>query len=245
MTIVQGWIAIIGAFATAVLGIVKYFNYRSRRDRMAAVGLSFGQLVESLASNDPIRQSAAAILLRRFFDPRSEQGVSGKTPYQGEAVGIIAALLRSLETSELQKLLADGLAYAPSLRGADLQRCNLVNAYLGTRRTPATQVHADHPVEPIDLSEADLFEADLSAASLKGARARGAVFLGTTLHGTVFVGADLSQADFRHADLDGARFSGARLAGAKFEGARNIPQDVKRVLDEDATVPATAGNIGS
>jgi uncharacterized protein YjbI with pentapeptide repeats len=73
-------------------------------------------------------------------------------------VRVIAALLRDRNTDEeLQKLLADGLAYAPDLRGADLQRCNLNRAYLGERdgRT-------------VDLSKADLYRADLTRASLRG-----------------------------------------------------------------------------
>ena len=36
-------------------------------------------------------------------------------------------------SSNFQKLLADGLVFAPSLQRADLQRTNLHNAYLGSR----------------------------------------------------------------------------------------------------------------
>jgi hypothetical protein len=53
-------------------------------------------------------------------------------------VAVIAALLRNTPTGELQKLLADGLAYASGLQGADLQECNLSRAYLGRR--PRTAV---------------------------------------------------------------------------------------------------------
>jgi hypothetical protein len=223
-TAVQAWIALIAGSATALLGIFKYFNYRSRRDRVALVGQAFSETVDALASKDEIKRLAAAILLRRFFDRRTEQGTAG-APYQQEAIRVIAALLRTIETGEFQKLLADGLAHAPSLRGADLQRCNLSGAYLGDRlgRT-------------VDLSEADLYEANLTGASLRGATARETVFYGAVLTKTVLEGADLSNADFRDADLQGARFANARLSGARFAGAKNLPSEIVELVDEDDAV---------
>ena len=223
----QAWIAVGGAFLTAVLGLLKYFNYRSRRDRIALVGKEFSQVVEALSSEDELRKAASAILLRRFFDRRSEMG-SPRTPYEKEAVGVIAALLRKVEPGDFQKLLADSLAYAPSLRGADLQHCRLDGAYLGIR-----------PGRPVDLSAADLFDADLTGASLKGARAQGTVFYHATLKRTVFEGADLREADFRDADLEGAKFAGATLAGAKFQGAKNVPGEISTLTGDDGMVPIT------
>ena len=96
--------------------------------------------------------------------------------------------LRDAPPSNLQKLLADGLAYAPSLQYADLQRCNLHEAYLGVR-----------PDRSIDLSRADFFEANLTGASLKGAKAHGTVFFQAVLHDTVLSESDLTEADFRGA----------------------------------------------
>jgi hypothetical protein len=224
----QAWIAVGGAFLTAVVGLLKYFNYRSRRDRIALVGKEFSQVVEALSSDDELKKAAGAILLRRFFDRRSEMG-SPRTPYEKEAIGVIAALLRKVEPGDFQKLLADSLAYAPSLRGADLQHCVLTGAYLGVR-----------PGRRVDLSAADLFEADLTGASLKGATAHGTVFYRASLRRTVFEGADLREADFREADLDGAKFAGAELAGAKFQGATNLPDDVSGVTGADGTVPSAS-----
>lgn len=230
-TAVQAWIVLVGGLATALLGILKYFNYRSRRDRLTLVGQAFTETVNALASKDEIKQLAAAILLRRFFDRRTEQGAAG-APYQQEAIRVIAALLRATETSELQKLLADGLAYAPSLQGSDLQHCNLTEAYLGDRlgRT-------------VDLSEADLYHADLTGASLRGAMARRTVFYGAKLTKTVLENADLTDADFRDADLAGARFAGAMLSGGRFSGARNIPSEIAALLgaDEDVTTASKGG----
>src|SRR5262249_24728288 len=64
----------------AVLGIIKYFSYRTKRDRIAAVGTAFEAVVEALASADDVKRMAAAIRLRRFFDPRGELATSGLWP---------------------------------------------------------------------------------------------------------------------------------------------------------------------
>ena len=224
-TAVQAWIALLGGFATAVLGVMKYFTYRSRRDRVALVGQSFSETVDALSSKDEIKQLAAAILLRRFFDRKTEQGSAG-APYQQEAIRVIAALLRTTETGQFQKLLADGLAYAPTLQLADLQECNLAGTYLGHR-----------PDRRVDLSQADLFKADLTRASLKGATARGTVFYGATLVRTVFENADLTGADFREADLQDAKFDGAILDGAQFGDATNVPPAIQASLDAEQRVP--------
>jgi uncharacterized protein YjbI with pentapeptide repeats len=226
---VQAWIALIAGLATAFVGVFKYFNYRTRRDRVALVGQSFSETVDALSSKDEIKQLAAAILLRRFFDRKTEQGSAG-APYQQEAIRVIAALLRTTETGQFQKLLADGLAYAPSLHHADLQECNLAGAYLGAR-----------PDRRVDLSHADLFKADLTGASLKGATARGTVFYGATLVNTVFDGVDLTDADFRDANLSEASFDRSTLTGARFSGAANVPPAIQALLDSDQRVPAAVG----
>ena len=237
-TAVQAWIALVGAFVTAVVGLLKYFNYRSRRDRVALVGQSFSETVDALSSKDEVKQLAAAILLRRFFDRKTEQGSAG-APYQQEAIRVIAAILRTTDAGQFQKLLADSLAYAPTLQLADLQECNLAGAYLGRR-----------PDRRVDLSHADLFNADLTGASLKGATAKETVFYGATLVKTVFEKADLTGADFRDADLKGANFEGAELTRAKFDGAElagaqfskatNVPPAILASLDGDQRVPTDA-----
>ena len=127
-TVVTGLGAIVGAVATAL----QYFKFTTRRDKLAAARKAFDDVVASLASTNEIDRLAGAILLRRFFDPTSEVATKG-TPYATEAINVIAAILRGQPASNFQKLLADGLSFAPSLRGADLQRTNLHNAYLGSR----------------------------------------------------------------------------------------------------------------
>ena len=158
--------------------------------------------------------------LRRLFVSGTEVEVD-QTPYATEAINVIAAILRDERSGSFQKLLADGLGFARSLHGADLQKTNLQNAYLGARSDRA-----------IDLSGADFFRADLSDASLKGAMARGAIFYQARLAHTVLARADLRDANFFEADLQGARFKDAKLEGASFLGARNIPKDIAARLDD-------------
>lgn len=124
-----------------------------------------------------------------------------------------------MPSGDLQKLLADGLAYAPTLEGEDLQRTNLQGAYLSPRRIGGK------------LERADFFRADLSGCSLKSAAAANAVFYQARLRGTVLRDADLRGANFFEADVTGANFAGARLEGASFASTRGVPADLERFLD--------------
>lgn len=254
-TALQAWIGVVVALLAGVLGVLKYFDYRTHRDRISLVGQAFNSTVEGLSSDASEKKLAAAILLRRFFDEETEQGAAG-TPYEREAVAVIAALLRNTQTGELQKLLADGLAYASNLQGADLQQCNLSRAYLGQRpravvthgsvrllsarrwaRSAGDSRGTDPAVSaPIDLTKADLFGANLSGASFRGGIARDAVFYTALAQGAVFEGAHLEGADFRQADLKAARFAGAWIEGARFAGAQHLPENVAGLLDQDGRV---------
>lgn len=220
-----GWLAIataLAGFVAAVLGILRYFSYRTKRDRIAAVGAALDAVVQSLSTDSEIQRAAAAIRLRRFFDRRSELGVASAA-YARDALDVIAAVLRDLPAGNLQKLLADGLAYAPSLVDADLQRTNLQNAYL----------------EKVSMSGADLFQADLTGTSIRAADAVGAQFYRTRLTRTVFEKADLRRAQFFEADLRDARFSGAQLTGAKFTQCVNVPIALAEQLDKDGAFTGT------
>jgi len=262
-TVLQAWIAVVGTLLAGALAILKYFNYRTRRDRISLVGQAFNSTVDGLSSEVEAKKLAAAILLRRFFDKETEQGAAG-IPYEREAVAVIAALLRNTPTGELQKLLADGLAYASNLQGADLQECNLSRAYLGRRPRAVVaygtarllgrggrrhrsivggngHVSSTRSALPIDLTAADLFHADLTGASLRGAIARDAVFYTAIAREAVFEEAHLEGADFREAELEGARFAGAWLEGARFEGAHHVPASVARLLNDSGRVPAGNG----
>jgi hypothetical protein len=230
MTDVVSWpgllrdIAALGTGLAAVVGGViaalQYFKLTTHRDKVAAVRKSFESVVASLASENEVDRLAGAILLRRFFDPTAEVTTRG-APYVTEAVNVMAAILRGQPSGNFQKLLADGLAYAMSLRRADLQRTNLHNAYLGSRGE-----------RQVDLSYADFYRADLSGASLKGAMAIGAVFYQARMTDAVLRNADLSDANFFEADLRGVNFDGAKLSRATFEGARNIPEELQAHIKE-------------
>jgi uncharacterized protein YjbI with pentapeptide repeats len=233
---IQIWVGIVGSLATISASVLGVLNFQRRRDQSAAVGTAFKDVVDSLASDNATLRMAAAILLRRFFDTRSEQGAAHLS-YASEALAVIAGLLRESSTGPLQKVLADGLRYAPSLSRADLQGCNLTNAYLGRKV-------GDKSV--VDLTNADLFEANLTEASLKGVNAAGAVFFGASLVNAVLSGADLTgadfrnanltKADFRKAELRGARFDGALIESALFSGAVNIPAEVAAQLEAGSRV---------
>jgi hypothetical protein len=230
----QAWVAVVGALVTATVGLFAHLNYRSARDRKAAVGASFTATVDALAGDNDLHRMAAAVLLRRYFDPRSEQGAP-RRPYRKEVIELIAGMLREDQPARLQKVLADGLRYARDIKGADLQNCNLRGAYLG---------HRTHDGWRLDLSGADLYEADCSEASFKEVVAKETVFLRATLRDTVFRGADLEAADFREAVLQGARFEGAHIGGARFAGATDIPLAVRELLSsEDAGLVAPAGAV--
>ena len=216
----------IGAVLAGILGVLKYFNYRSRQDELRLVASDFHGVVAALRSEALIERMAGAILLRRFYDAGTESGKG--TPYLKEALDVTTAILRGQVTSDFQKLLADGLSFAPSLYRADLQKTNLQFAYLGSRKKGA-----DYPKDvTINLCYADFYRADLSRASLKGACAKGAVFYQARLHDTVLSDADLSEANFFEADLRGAKLDRALLFRAKFAGARNVPAAVQEKLDE-------------
>jgi uncharacterized protein YjbI with pentapeptide repeats len=237
---VQGWIAVVGGLFTALVGLLGFFNYRTRRDYSAMVGEAFSSTVDALSDEKLTKQIAAAVLLRRFFDKHTEQG-RRRQPYRLEAINVIAGMLREEQNTLLQKALADGLRYARRLKSVDLQQCNLMQAYLGERT-------GDKWV--LDISHADLYGANLDGASLRKVKAKKAVFFHCSLKGTVFEGAVLTGADFRDADLAGAKFGGADLAGAefggaaiegaKFKGAKNIPAEVVSCLNDEQVARAGA-----
>jgi uncharacterized protein YjbI with pentapeptide repeats len=219
-------VSIASAAVAALVAILGLMGYQTRRARLSAIRTAFNDVVAALAAEDSRRQLAGAVLLRRFFDPASELGVRDlrgrrRAPYAAEALSVIAAVLRGLPSGNLQKLLADGLAHAPTLAGVDLQHTNLQSAYLSSRHAGGT------------LEGADFYGADLSGGSLKGARAKGAVFYQARLRDTVLRDADLRGANFFEADLTGANFGGARLDGASFADARGVPPELERCLDAE------------
>lgn len=254
MTVDSELIKTLAALGAVVVSVLEFFRYQGRRDKLQAIRENFDKVVARLKSTNDIEKAAGAVLLRRFFDSTTEGGTAahpwladmlrrltgsrdeidaGRTPYAREAIGVIASMLRMSPSSTVQKMLADGLAYAPSLQGIDLQRTNLRNAYLGSRQRTVGKTGS---IVRIDLSDADLFRAELSNASLKNVIADRTVFYQARMHHTVLAGArlhtadfreaDLRGADFRGADLQGVRLDGAILDGANFQGSFNLPQEL-------------------
>ena len=87
----------ITALLAGILGILKYFQYRTRRDKIMLVRQAFDTVVNSLASNVEVERMAGAILLRRFFDRETEVGFEDETvlqslPLHASARGVSATL---------------------------------------------------------------------------------------------------------------------------------------------------------
>jgi len=215
------------AIVSGLIGVLKFIGVRSRNEKMREVGADFRNVVNALASDERVKKLSAAILIRRFFDAETESGIAG-TPYAKEAIGVIAAILRDENAKkDMQKILADGLGYAPSLKDEDLQQTDLSHAYLANR------IRTD-----ITIEGADLYNADLTGASLEGICAHRTVFYHAQCTGTKFAKADLTNADFREAMLEGARFDGARLEDAQFDGAKLRGARFRDVTGLSASVEA-------
>jgi hypothetical protein len=75
VTAVQAWLGAIATLLTTIAGV--YLNYKSRRERIAEVGSTFASTVDALSTDNDVKRMAAAVLLRRFFDERSELAVRG------------------------------------------------------------------------------------------------------------------------------------------------------------------------
>lgn len=110
-----------------------------------------------------------------------------------------------------------------NLEGAELDKCNLVNADLfGSDLKLANLTEAN--LTKTDLKRARLDWANLSGANLTEAELVGASLIGTKLSEVKLTRADLVEASLAgailtKADLTGANLTGADLSGAHFEGA--------------------------
>lgn len=219
MSIVSGLDSLL-TIALAIMAFsglfIRYLRMYFQKSKLDSIKAAFESTVNKLGSDNEAEKYASAILLRRFFNPKSELGL-GKAPYAKETVDVIASLLRREKCGDFQKILADNLKYAPNLKGTDLQRTNLQNAYLSN----------------INLEKADFFNADLSFASLKKCKAQSAIFYQARLQGTVLTDGDFRCANFMQADLINIKHDGADFEGASFKDARNIPDLIFEKLGAD------------
>ena len=232
--LLQG-LAVIGTVLISVALIVLQWITRTiKKTAMRDIGLAFNETIQGLSSPDIEVRMAYAVLLRRFFDKNTELGVGG-TPFANDAINSISAVLRESRTSKFQKVLADGLRFAPPgmLRKADFQGVNLSKASLGGTS--------------LDFSGADFFQANLSGATLRGAIANDAVFVEAVLASTSLKDAQLARADFRRAMIDSVSFDGATLTGARFAGAtlRNVTFPANHGANLEGSIVQQAHDPGS
>ena len=209
-----------------------YYVVQSKIRRREEYFKSFDTVVAQLSSSNPSSQLAAAVLLRRYFDIGK---IREDAKLRTETINVISAMLRVLPVGILQKTLADGLAYAVELQGADLQRVNLQNAYLGVKDDKGNLIKKliqKFIKKRIHVQNADLFMADLSYALMENIDGRESVFYNAVLFNARIKKSDFSRANFRGADLKGARFQDVLLSEADFNGAKNIPDGIKEVLKE-------------
>jgi uncharacterized protein YjbI with pentapeptide repeats len=246
MSAVVAVVTAVVALVGAILGLFKYFDLRSKRQAKEAIGSAFKGIVATLAGTDRVERLGSAILLRRFFMADSEYS-KPDMPYADEAVDVIAATLRGEPVGDVQKVLADSLAYVGKrgLSHRDFQHVNLQHGYISltgpaghvvrsaekrprrlVRRRAGAAPPADGENDPeveqelrLDLSDADFYEANVAGASFRKDICKGTIFYQATAVEAVFAGADLTGADFRQADLTGADFRKADLRRAKFAGA--------------------------
>ena len=104
---ISGTITAIAALVAAAVGVLQYF--KTRREKIKMVRESFDAVIASLASNVEVERLAGAILLRRFFDTRTEVGIADR-PYWKEAVNVTTAILRGQETANLHLATSDQCA---------------------------------------------------------------------------------------------------------------------------------------
>lgn len=199
-------IAGFGAVLTAVIAALKYF---SRKERMTHVRVAFQNTVQGLSSANESEKLASAVLLRRFFDKKSELYID--TSFEIATINVIAAILRNEKNGHFQKILADGLSYSQSLKDADLQKINAQNCHLDNKN-----------IERLDISYADFFQANLSNAGIKNALAEETVFYQTKLINTTFSNVEFINTNFYEADLDGATFKKCKFKNVDFTGSLNL-----------------------
>lgn len=210
IAITVGTIAIFGA----IFKTYKYYEDKLKnhliKDYQRNLTESFEVVVAKLSSNKISEKISSAILLRKFFDKNSSLGV-GDAPLTQDTINVISSMLKIEPTGNFQKLLADSLKYASSLKDADLQETNLTKAVLGK--------------DNLDFSGADFYRANLTDASFKdkegnGVNLKDSVFYESILHNTNFTGSD----------LEGASFYNASFKNTKFNNCTNLPTEVEEYI---------------
>jgi uncharacterized protein YjbI with pentapeptide repeats len=253
--IILGLVSAIGVGVSIGYGGTKYKIEKNEIEakRLENAIRSFENLVAQLTSENKTKQLAAAVLLRNYFEKdvsttisntkhntrnnnndkkriahskTTNQKQTSKTTNQekitkDQAINVITALLRVLPTGVFQKTLADGLAFAKDLSNCDLQKTNLQDAFL------------DNKDGTLFMEHTDLFLADLSYANLTGINAKGIILYRANLFHASIKNCDFTEANFRNADFAGVKFTDCIFDGADFTGAINLPEELRKIIDEN------------
>lgn len=215
--------------AAIVYGFLKFYaeykGYKSDEQRKSEYISSFNDITAQLSSNIETTQLSAAILLRRFFDMKIGESMP---LLKTETINVMSALLRTLPTGILQKTIGDGLAFAKDLSGADLQRTNLQDLYIGTK------------TGKIDMSETDLYLSDLSHSLIQNVIGHKTIFYNAILLNASIKECDFTEADFRDSDLTHSAFEDVILDKARFAGAIGLPKEISTKLNKDGVFEGTA-----
>jgi len=211
-------IAIIGG-VIAILGTIfksyKYFENKLKnkflKENQKLLTETFESVVAKLSSEILSEKISSAILLRRFFDENSYLGL-GNTTLEKDTIDVIASMLKVENTGDFQKLLADSLQYANSLKNSDFQKANLTNAVLGK--------------ENLDFSDSDFYKANLTNASFKDKNGKGA-----NLTSCVFYESILHNTNFSGSNLKGSIFYKANFKNTNFDNCTNVPNEVQQYID--------------
>lgn len=210
-------VAVIGAVVYGVLHFIsEYKDFKSSSQRRAEYMASFDKIVTQLSSDAPSSQLSAAILLRRFFSVKLDDKSSF---LKTETVNVISSILRTVPPGVYQKTLGDSLTYAIDLSGADLQKTNLQDIYIGNKKSE------------IILQKTDFFMADLSYALIDGVQGQEAILYHAILFDTKIKNSNFENANFSYTDLTNTKFENVRLKGANFSHALNIPVEIQSHLE--------------
>lgn len=219
-------IAVLGIIGAVIYGVLRFIHYilSNKQRNIENYHKSFDTIVAQLSSDNHTSQLSAAILLRRFFEDKTNQKEKN---LHDETINVMSSLIKTLPTGVFQKTVGDGLAYAKDLSYADLQKTNLQDVYLGKKQGS------------IMMHMTDMFMADLSYALLENIEGVGAIFYHAVLSNTQIKNCNFTKANFVGADLSNARFKNVILDGANFSDAINIPNEIASVLNEDSIVKQT------
>lgn len=203
-----------------VVAVVVFFVQNMSKRRAM-----YKDCVNSLYSENSIEQTSAAILLRDFIN---------KWGYKSNTKNLIIALLRLPIPISLRKTLADGLSYAKSLKGQDMQWVIMFGALI----KPESRIKYEscgkskYKQSRISMELTDCFHANLQGCNITNVYARKTIFYCANLMGTSFRNSLFYDANFKCANLKGVTFDeDCVLDGAIFEDAVGLSEAFVKVRE--------------